>query len=119
MQEKYDIKRNCPFCGKEIIYQHVEEDGTDWEGHKRGSARSWDTDKECECEKHKFKKMCLNCAYNDAETCECEAVIAELKNKISTESPFVISDICADIKDVTKKCAHWKLSTELFEQYFE
>ena len=110
--------RRCPFCGKEIMYKYITDDGTDWEGHHRASYKSWTTGKECDCEKIPFKKMCLNCKHNISNSCTCKNVIEELKKTVSAQSPFVVSTISTEIKDETKRCSHWELG-EIIEIYFK
>lgn len=118
MEHVENKTRHCPFCGKEINYRYVTEDGTDWEGHHRGSYKSWTDGKECSCEKMPFKRMCLNCKYNHVNSCTCEKVIEELKKSITNQSPFVVSTISTEIKDETKRCSHWELG-KIIETYFK
>jgi hypothetical protein len=119
METKTNMVRFCPFCGKKIEYQHIQDDGLDWEGHSRGSYRCYDTEKRCKCEQGNFKKMCLNCEYNNDGSCICDNVIEKLKESINNDSPFFVKEISTEIKDVTKKCSYWKLNGRLIEKYFE
>lgn len=119
METSNEMVRSCPFCGKEIHYRHVVEDGTDWYGHKRGSYKEYNADStECDCEKLPFKKMCLNCKWNNNRKCVCDAIIEDLKQTISSQSPFTVNDLSPEIKDIHKKCTHWELNGHLISKYF-
>lgn len=71
--------RICPLCGKKIHYRNVYEDGSDWLGHQRGSSKSYTIGYECTCDNIKFKKMCLNCSFYQADTCINKSVIENIK----------------------------------------
>lgn len=122
MDERTQYTRICPLCGKEINYEVVYNDGTDWCGHHRGTASSETYGYECECDKVQFKRMCLNCCYyNDiTNSCSNKKVIEDYKSKIeNAESPFSVDKISINIKKPTNSCKKWDIDNNIASSIFK
>ena len=116
MEHKVLKTRNCPFCGKEIQYYLVEEDGSDWLGHHRGSSKSYITDNTCECEKRTYKRGCFNCKFNVSGECSNEDIVKEIEAKVT--GPFTVKIESATITNLQKCCRCWELTPDI-QNYFK
>ena len=122
MTETTKCKHICPFCGDEITYTHFSEDGYDWEGHHRGSAKDWNNFHPCPCEERKYKQMCVNCKFYDADTVTCRnsEVVHEWNAMLDNQNvSFQIPDVPIKIKKPTNHCKYWHLNADLIEKYFK
>ena len=116
MEERIKRKATCLFCGKTREYVDIIDDGRDWYGHQRGSAKYDREDDGCDCvlgkiehNKTTIKEMCKNCKFYDGVNCTNESKLYEVS------SFFDCGDKLA-VKDSTKNCVYWELDTEIFER---
>lgn len=112
--------RVCEFCGKEIHYKCVEEDGRDWHGHQRGTSKSYKVGFECTCNKTQCKKMCVNCKHYNL-TCISEKHLFKINNSLKEYSDLVVLPKITflKVKDITKCCEFWELKEEIAKQVFK
>ena len=120
MKERVDKVKICEFCGREIHYATIYEDGYDWMGHQRGYAHSYDTGCDCICEQKEFKRMCLNCRfYNEFNECFCEDTIKQYNDSLQEDFFDVKAVTTLKIKTPTKHCNFWKLRDEVANKIFK
>lgn len=122
MEERTSHTRRCPLCGKEIHYEIISDDGSDWCGHQRGHSSSQTIGCECECDKVKFKRMCFNCCYynESSNICSNKEVVEEYKLKIENDkSPFKIDKLSIKIKKPTNSCKEWTLDADIASSIFK
>lgn len=120
MTERVNKVKICEFCGREIHYETIYDDGRDWMGHHRGHAHSYDTDHDCICKQKEFKKMCLNCRfYNISKECFCEDTIKQFNDNLKEDFFDVKIVESLKIKNPTKHCDFWKVNDNIANKIFK
>ena len=122
MTTKQELTRVCPFCGKVIRYTVLQDDGYDWEGHRRGGSGKppVTTGYDCECQTKSCKRMCLNCEYyTEQKHCSSQEHIAELNKHFAVPDWLGLPEIKEIVvKDPIQSCYYWKLNASLVGKMF-
>ncbi len=120
--ERKILKKLCPYCGKTRTYTYREGyTEVDYSSARDQYIPSRTDDQGCDCilgkmehsvEKFKIKKQCENCAYNKLGRCTNE----KERNDVS-ELFGITGDLV--IKDKSRRCKHYQLSKEIFNDFVE
>ena len=91
--------RMCLFCGKEVHYTVVEDDGIDWMGHHRGKSQIYERNNTCSC--------------NNQDT------INSYNQTLNTDFFDVKILSTIKIKDPKKHCKFWDLKRSIGNSIFK
>lgn len=113
--------RICEFCGREIHYKVVENDGIDWMGHHRGTPSLRTVDYDCKCDKSSFKKMCLNCNNFHLKSCTSKKHLDKINEELKTYSEWIDLPVISSVtpKNVTNHCEFWVISETIASKLFK
>lgn len=111
--------RMCLFCGKEVHYTVIEDDGRDWMGHQRGKSQIYEKNNNCSCKPQDWRRMCLNCEHFKNDYCNNQDTINSYNQTLNTDffDVKILSKI--KIKDPKKHCKFWDLKRSIGNTIFK
>lgn len=118
MEERSTKKITCHLCGEEVEQTTYYNDGIDYEGHHRGQASSRTVREPHDCDKLKFRAMCMNCGYNQGGSCTNKGSVDDFIASLGNNQPFNVKIDSLVIKNEKSKCKRWTLSHEVIKELF-
>jgi hypothetical protein len=119
MESVTNKTRMCLFCGEEVHYNVIEDDGRDWMGHQRGESRIYETNNICSCKSKDWRRMCLNCEHFKNGYCYNQDTIDSYNQTLNSDFFDVQIVSTIKIKDSKKHCNFWNLNRNIGNSLFK